>query len=1436
MEGSTAGRRSQPRSLRRVRPAVFFAALFVVLVLSGLTPTTRDVRALGVLHDVGNVDAQVTDNGRITRLDWNGVSQICMCPTGGTNELGLAIDQDNYDHAPNNGPGRDREGFFLADSFESDFSVDRPIYFTEDSPALQRSSVVFNHTGSDPFDVNAPRKEVDDLSIEQTAWTASGADWLIVEYQVTNRKAAPLTGLRFTLYGSYSATIGSTRGGVGGTAGDDLESWDPATDTYHVRDNNGAVGATTMAVSSADPARPLDRYVTRPMQVGARNQPQDDVLYEMVTVDPNGLGSGVTDGISAVLGWGVGGLTISAGGVEVFAIVFAFGTSVATANAARSNAQTFYRLQTTGLRITELSDSPSAQIEVWNERMGPVSLGLWSFESLSGPLTGTWSPALINTGEYAVFTPTVGTLGPEADTLFLWDNGALPAPIVRDTAAWGWLGPVPDPVGSESVQRVWDPLRSRYTSDWTRAPVPTFGAQNPAPRPDPAPIVVLNEVLFDPLGRDAFVELYYRGVTSVDLSNFVIVVDRPYAVPAGTTLTATRRWFVLREASFPANFGLSPAADNAYLYDAAGKFLDKVGWATPHGPDTSVVRAVDGNGTAEGYEEATDALAGWVFDAEPTMNLIGLQEPQTKGGNPGDVIEFFLNVTNFKADVDRIELFGSVDLGWPMDFLTALRTPLPDTGGAVGPDSGPLGQDGVFMFVVATTIPTEGLIGDEAFLTVNAQSGTDPMASAALTLNAEVFPHPEIWKGAAWDTFFTTTAGFQPDDNQITLLLEGRGMPQVNLLPQDVVFEVDNSGSMVSNDPAFLRWDAIQCYVDEMTLPDRGAIVAFGDNPATNDYVAWYDRSPLTNDYALLRNDTQDPNNRWNNGGTWMKEALQLGNAELIANGDGSHTWVEILLSDGVPNDPNIATELALAVAYGIRIYTIGLGPGVNEAFMRYIADTTGGEYYFADTADDLCAIYGNIGTFIVDIAASPIPGGTIPISERVPEPFDVIPGTINPPPQNFYIDPRTGDEVIEWQLTSPLYIGDLWWAIYDIECKVPGTWNETGYPLARIDYETWDGRIVRMEIPSLMLTCSPGIELQPPRDVRTRVTGSNVLVTWQPPAVTIGVDGYELFGSPTATGFDFLAPPLATVWGLNTLAWFDLGAAGTAGERYYLARSFNATLGTKSVTSNTAGKFTTFLAAGTRSVSLPLEPYDPLAAATFQAEIGASRVQALVGGSWVDATGMLQVGAGYLIERTLSGLHTYTGRPAAMIQYRDGWGFGTMTSAVESVSGSALGDEVSLTWDGALGPDLAEFIVYRSPTRLGFFDGSAVEVGRTATPAFVDPGVFTAMTEAYYMVVPVNATGAVGGAAYGLGFVRLSLPGHAAIGLPVLPLADHPVSWYAEDVPQALGILWFHGTTRVWVPHFRSMPAGVYDAAVSRAQGYQVTTQAPGTYTFVGR
>jgi len=86
---------------------------------------------------------------------------------------------------------------------------------------------------------------------------------------------------------------------------------------------------------------------------------------------------------------------------------------------------------------------------------------------------------------------------------------------------------------------------------------------------------------------------------------------------------------------------------------------------------------------------------------------------------------------------------------------------------------------------------------------------------------------------------------------------------------------------------------------------------------------------------------------------------------------------VIVLLTDGENNqspDPIAATDLAADL--GVRIYTVGIGSTagatitvegftvhsqLNEPILQYIADTTGGEYYNAGSAEDLRRIYNDL-------------------------------------------------------------------------------------------------------------------------------------------------------------------------------------------------------------------------------------------------------------------------------------------------------------------------------------------------------------------------------------------------------------------------------------------------------------------------------------------
>ncbi|MFQ5909874.1 MAG: PKD domain-containing protein [Thermoplasmata archaeon] len=228
------------------------------------------------------------------------------------------------------------------------------------------------------------------------------------------------------------------------------------------------------------------------------------------------------------------------------------------------------------------------------------------------------------------------------------------------------------------------------------------------------------------------------------------------------------------------------------------------------------------------------------------------------------------------------------------------------------------------------------------------------------------------------------------------------------LVAQDTVLIIDSSGSMGWNDPMELRQEAATDYVDLMGENDSAAVVVFGRYPPRSGFprcnrAAWlvHDRHLTeTDQYGKAQVKDAIDYTRFDSGATNIEKALQVAHMEILSgysptptelfdcspdfpdpggNAKEDHAWVEILLTDGLPTHSLSATmdEVQIAAYAGIRIFTIGLGGGVDEDYLKDIAYQTGGRFYFAPTADDLQEIYNNISKIVKTII-----GGTIYASD----------------------------------------------------------------------------------------------------------------------------------------------------------------------------------------------------------------------------------------------------------------------------------------------------------------------------------------------------------------------------------------------------------------------------------------------------------------------
>ena len=197
----------------------------------------------------------------------------------------------------------------------------------------------------------------------------------------------------------------------------------------------------------------------------------------------------------------------------------------------------------------------------------------------------------------------------------------------------------------------------------------------------------------------------------------------------------------------------------------------------------------------------------------------------------------------------------------------------------------------------------------------------------------------------------------------------------------DIVMAIDVSASMLAKDLSPNRLEALKNVASEFIRSrpnDRIGLVEFAGEA--------YTRTPITSDKAIVIRSLNDIKyNTIIEGGTAIGTGLATAVNRL--KDSKAKSKVIILLTDGVNNagfiDPKIASELA--VEYGIKVYTIGLGTKgtalspvaidprtgkfqygrvqveIDEALLKDIAKETGGKYFRATDNKKLKEIYGEI-------------------------------------------------------------------------------------------------------------------------------------------------------------------------------------------------------------------------------------------------------------------------------------------------------------------------------------------------------------------------------------------------------------------------------------------------------------------------------------------
>ncbi|HKZ49303.1 MAG TPA: lamin tail domain-containing protein, partial [Thermoplasmata archaeon] len=681
---------------------------------------------------------------------------------------------------------------------------------------------------------------------------------------------------------------------------------------------------------------------------------------------------------------------------------------------------------------------------------------------------------------------------------------------VIDSVRYGQEGVAPDPLtsASMSVARYFD--GTAYTDCWAvdlSSTMAGAGAQNDGPGCGAPPELLLNEVVYDaPNPSERFVELYYTGSASLDVTGYRLQGNSVHTVLSGAVLTAANRHFLIwNNDSVSATLlfnNLALGGDNLYLYrpTANGELLDEVGWDTLHTQGTSVCRTPEGAGTSDGFNDTTTVAARWQFGCTPSPALLAIGPPQVKFGGLGDVVRFNLTVTNKQSQPDTLDLtYTSAPNGWPVTLYEADgSTLLADTDGDLVPDTGVLGWEESTAINVSVTVPLA--VPTVAFEYVNVTAGSSlRLALATAPLRVNIYPFLQINRWANPTTINVLGMGSN-EVTTITLELRGRGLgvPGQGFNAIDVVFVIDDTGSMGT-------WIA-QAQSDATTITDaiianvttaRFGLVSYGDF-AAGEIDVDIDLTTDVNAFKAALNALVA-----SGGGDWEEDPdIALETAANLSWGGPNVAKVMILIGDAPAHDNQHLVDIAswANTTKGIHTNAILCGDDPTAAFWFSAAAAASGGFYYqlgfpSEMAD---AIINGILYFVpaINVAAKdPDVFDPIPMVRDVLPPYIAfIPGTFWDPftmtakgPDYIGTD-AFGNTILDWNV-SAIVVNETWQVQFDVTSSLVGYVPTNVYGLSRATFLDFNNVSTTLLFPEVFITVL-GPTILPVEEVTTTWNG----------------------------------------------------------------------------------------------------------------------------------------------------------------------------------------------------------------------------------------------------------------------------------------------------------------------------------------------------------
>lgn len=173
----------------------------------------------------------------------------------------------------------------------------------------------------------------------------------------------------------------------------------------------------------------------------------------------------------------------------------------------------------------------------------------------------------------------------------------------------------------------------------------------------------------------------------------------------------------------------------------------------------------------------------------------------------------------------------------------------------------------------------------------------------------------------------------------------------------------DQSGSINTTDSKNARIDAGVSFASILDNGDEAAIAAFASGGFyTNPYELLQDFTTSSDQLVPVIEGLQGKAD----GGTPLYQSIYDLVTYTNDNGDNDNRAI-IAFTDGDDTDQGVTIPQLVSYAQnkGVRVYTVGLGGGVDDEVLSTIAFETCGAVMFAEDAEQLVALYSSLGALL---------------------------------------------------------------------------------------------------------------------------------------------------------------------------------------------------------------------------------------------------------------------------------------------------------------------------------------------------------------------------------------------------------------------------------------------------------------------------------------